>query len=158
MRVAKSPVSTLSTSLEVTQTLLLGGWPQQQGTALAPGAAHLLALLRAAGSRCVYRRWWRCTGKETQAITGHWQMKVKRLAGSFNSSSSNVLSAYSLNKSKTALMRYLTKQNAESFLVHHLFSRRGNLLSSPSQLIKTFETFLLGWQWLEKTRLHKINF
>lgn len=57
---------------------------------------------------------------------------------------SRVLSAYFLNKSKTALTRDLTEQNAESFLVHDLFSCRGNLLSSPSQPIKTFTTSPLG--------------
>lgn len=84
------------------------------------------------------------------AVTEHWQMKVKWLAGRFNSFASKVLSAYFLNKSKTALMSYMTKQNAESFLVHHLFSCRGNLPSSPSQPIRAFTTFLQGWQWLEK--------
>lgn len=84
------------------------------------------------------------------AVTEHWQMKVKWLAGMFNSFASKVLSAYFLNKSKTALMSCMTKQNAESFLVHHLFSCRGNLLSSPSQPIRAFTTFLQGWQWLEK--------
>lgn len=47
-------------------------------------------------------------------------------------------------------MSYMTKQNAESFLVHRLFSCTGNLLSSPSQPIRAFTTFLQGWQWLEK--------
>lgn len=84
------------------------------------------------------------------AVTEHWQMKVKWLAGRFNSFASKVLSAYFLNKSKTALMSYMTKQNAESFLVHHLFSCRGNLPSSPSQPIRAFITFLQGWQWLGK--------
>lgn len=130
--------------LEVAQASLHGEWWWQQGSAWLQHSLLKLQGPPIPQPLVVVHR------EGDHEVTEHWQMKVKWLAGRFNSFASLVLSAYFLNKSKTALMSYMTKQNAESFLVHHLFSCRGNLLSSPSQPITAFTTFLQGWQWLEK--------